>query len=309
MRIGTRGSALALAQSRHIAALLRSAGESPVDLVELKTSGDKHVDRPLAEIAGLGAFTRELEEALLREQVDLAVHSLKDLPTVLPEGLVLAAVPAREDVRDVLVSRSGAKLAELPAGSTVATSSLRRSAQVLHARPDLRCVEVRGNVPTRLRKVEEGQCDAIVLALAGLKRLGLADKVTEIFEPSVMLPAVAQGALGLETREADRATRAAVEKLTDAAAFVAARAERELLRSLGGGCRLPLGAWARVEGGTLTLDGIACSPDGSQVVRATGSGPASDPEAVGRAVSDKLRAQGAEELLKLAPVIPPPPKA
>jgi hydroxymethylbilane synthase len=303
MRIGTRGSALALAQSRHIASLLGAAGVAGVELIELKTSGDRHVDRPLAEIAGLGAFTRELEEALLRGQVDLAVHSLKDLPTVIPAGLALAAVPEREDVRDVLVSRSGARLMELPAGSRVATSSLRRSAQVLAARPDLKCVEVRGNVPTRLRKVDEGLCEAIVLALAGLKRLGLADKVTEIFDPAVMLPAVAQGALGLETRASDTASRAAVEKLSEPNAFAAVRAERELLRNLGGGCRLPLGAWARVERGRFVLDGCACAPDGSRVVRASGEGDANDPEALGRAVSDKLRAQGAIELLALAPPI------
>jgi hydroxymethylbilane synthase len=303
MRIGTRGSALALAQSRHIAARLREIGVAEVELIELKTSGDKHVDRSLAEIAGLGAFTRELEEALLRGEVDLAVHSLKDLPTIIPAELALAAVPAREDVRDVLVSHAGHKLMDLPAGSRVATSSLRRAAQVLAARPDLKCVEVRGNVPTRLRKVEEGQCEAIVLALAGLKRLGLADRVTEIFEPAVMLPAVAQGALGLETRVTDSATRAAVEKLADANAFTAVRAERELLRSLGGGCRLPLGAWARVENGRLILDGCACAPDGSKVVRASGEGEMGEPEALGRAVSEKLRAKGAEALLKIAPPI------
>jgi hydroxymethylbilane synthase len=303
MRIGTRGSALALAQSRHIASLLTAAGVPQVELVELKTSGDRHVDRPLAEIAGLGAFTRELEEALLRGQVDLAVHSLKDLPTVIPAELALAAVPEREDVRDVLVSRSGQKLMELPAGSRVATSSLRRGAQVLAARPDLKCVEVRGNVPTRLRKVDEGLCEAIVLALAGLKRLGLADKVTEIFEPAVMLPAVAQGALGLETRASDAASRAAVERLSEPNAFTAVRAERELLRTLGGGCRLPLGAWARVENGRFVLDGCACAPDGSKVVRASSEGDAKDPEALGRAVGEKLRAQGAIELLALAPPI------
>ncbi|HVP38709.1 MAG TPA: hydroxymethylbilane synthase [Candidatus Saccharimonadales bacterium] len=299
MKIGTRGSALALAQARQVASLLRAAGVPQVELVELKTSGDRHVDRPLAEIAGLGAFTRELEEALLREQVDLAVHSLKDLPTALPPGLALAAVPAREDVRDVLVSRSGAHLAELPAGSRVATSSLRRSAQVLAARPDLACVEVRGNVPTRLRRVEEGRCEAVVLALAGLKRLGLAGRVTEILEPSVMLPAVAQGALGLEVRAADAATREPVSGLNDVASWTAVRAERELLRDLGGGCRLPLGAWGRIEAGKLRLDGCACAPDGSRVVRAAAEGSADDPEALGRAVGAALRAQGAEELLRM----------
>ena len=298
MKIGTRASALALAQSRQVARMLGDAGVAGVELVEVHTSGDKDVVRPLAEIGGMGVFTRELEEALLDSRVDLAVHSLKDLPTRLPDGLALAGVPRREDVRDVLVSRGGVPLDRLPSGARLGTSSLRRSSQILALRPDLKALEIRGNVPTRLRKLDQGEYDAIVLALAGLKRLGLADRVTEILDPERVLPAVAQGALGLETREHDPETRAAVERLVHPESQAAAIAERALLRTLGGGCRLPIGAWARMEDGRLVMDGCACSVDGRKVLRAHSSGSQEKADDLGVEVGRLLADQGAAQLLK-----------
>ncbi len=297
MKIATRASALALAQSNHIAGLLRDAGVPGVELLEIRTSGDKDRVRPLSEIGGLGVFTRELEQALLGEVADLAVHSLKDLPTILPEGLTLAGVPVREDPRDAWLSRGGLTLERIPAGGRVGTSSQRRSSQVLAARPDLVCVEIRGNVPTRIRKMDEGEFDAIVLAVAGLKRLGLADRITQVLEPEVMLPAISQGALGLEARSGDTETCAAAVGISHADTKAAVLAERALLRRLGGGCRLPIGGWGRIEDGRLLLTGCACSLDGKTVLRASGAGTARDPEALGRQVATALLEQGAAELL------------
>jgi hydroxymethylbilane synthase len=297
MKIGTRASALALAQSRWVAEQLRAAGVADVNLVEMVSSGDKEVHRPLAEIAGLGAFTREIELALLANEVDLAVHSLKDLPTTLPEGLTLAAVPVREDVRDTLITAGGLQLADLPAGARVGTSSQRRAAQILAMRPDVKCVEIRGNVPTRIQRVDEGAFDATLLALAGLRRLGLAHRASQIFEPAQILPAVGQGALGLETREGDAQTRSAVARLSDPDVYASVLAERSLLRALGGGCRMPLGAWGRVEGGRLKLDGCACSLDGKRVLRAAAEGAPGDAEALGLEVARQLEARGAKALL------------
>lgn len=297
MKIATRASALALVQANHIAGVLRNAGIPAVELMEIRTSGDKDRVRPLSEIGGLGVFTRELEEALLAGVADLAVHSLKDLPTVLPEGLVLAGVPEREDPRDAWLSRGGQPLEDIPAGSRVGTSSMRRSSQVLAARPDLLCAEIRGNVPTRIRKMDEGEFDAVVLAVAGLKRLGLAGRITQVLPPEVMLPAISQGALGLETRLEDTVTRAAAVTISHPGTRDAVLAERALLRALGGGCRLPIGGWGRIEAGRLLLDGCACSVDGKRVLRASGDAAPGDAEALGIQVAALLREQGALELL------------
>jgi hydroxymethylbilane synthase len=295
LRIGTRGSRLALWQAQHVAALLRP---HPVELVEIQTVGDQVRDRPLAQIGGDGLFTKEIQKALLAGAVDLAVHSLKDLPTLPVEGLVLAAVPRRGPTGDVLVSHRHRRFDDLPPGAVVATSSLRRRAQVLHRRPDLRLVDIRGNVETRLRKLAEQDLDAVILAQAGLERLGLGDAITEVLDPAWILPAVGQGALGLECRADDRATLALVEPLNDPPTRQAVLAERALLRALGGGCLVPIGAAGTVAGNLLHLRGAVLSPDGTRRVGGEVSGSADDAEALGRRLAQQLLKKGAGELLR-----------
>src|SRR5215831_17093059 len=254
LRIGTRGSRLALWQANHIADCLRPlAAPRPVELVHIQTTGDIQRDAALTRIGGEGLFTKEIQRALLDGSVDVAVHSLKDLPTLVVEGLVLAAVPPRGATGDVLVSHRHADFDTLPPGAVVATSSLRRRAQVLHRRPDLRLVDIRGNVETRLRKLDEQGLDALVLAQAGLERLGLAGQITEILDPAWMLPAVGQGALGLECRADDPETLNLLQELNHLPSQRAVLAERSFLRALGGGCQVPIGALAPVNGDTLTL--------------------------------------------------------
>ncbi|HXG12465.1 MAG TPA: hydroxymethylbilane synthase [Gemmataceae bacterium] len=296
LRIGTRGSPLARWQANHVAELLRPlAGPRPVELVEIQTTGDQLRDRPLVQIGGEGVFTKEIQRALLAGRVDLAVHSLKDLPTVPVEGLVLAAVPRRGPAGDAFVSHRHAGFDRLPTGAAVATSSLRRRAQVLHRRPDLCLVDIRGNVETRLRKLAEQDLDGLILAQAGLERLGLGGVITEML--GWMLPAVGQGALGLECRADDHATLTLVAPLDDPPTRQAVLAERALLRALGGGCLIPLGAAASVSGDVLVLRGVVLSPDGTQRVGGEISGPADDPEAVGQKLAGMLLAQGARQLL------------
>ena len=291
--IASRGSQLALWQAHWVQGELAARGhESRIEII--KTTGDKITDVPLAKVGTKGLFTKEIEEALLDGRADLAVHSLKDLPTELPEGLVLAAVPPREDSRDAIV---GKRLAELPAGGKVGTSSLRRSAQLRKARPDLVIESVRGNLDTRLRKLDEGQYDAIVLAAAGLRRLGWADRIAETLGPDVMCSAVGQGALAIETREGG-AGFDAVRALDDADTHAAVLAERGVLGSLGGGCQVPIGAHARIAGGRLFLLGVVASPDGSEIIRAEAEGPAADAEALGRALGAALLERGAKRILE-----------
>jgi hydroxymethylbilane synthase len=297
LRIGTRGSPLALWQANHVAALLRALTDRPVELVEIQTAGDQVRDRPLAQIGGEGVFTKEIQRALLDHSVDLAVHSLKDLPTFAVEGLVLAAVPARGPTGDAFVSRRHRRFDELPQGAGVATSSLRRRAQVLQRRPDLRLLDIRGNVETRLRKLDEQAIDALILAEAGLHRLGLDHAITEVLDPAWMLPAVGQGALGLECRREDQGARAVVELLNDPPTRQTVLAERAMLRALGGGCQVPIGALAAVAGATLTLRGSVLSPDGSRRVDGQAAGPVTAAEAVGERLAGQLLAQGARELL------------
>jgi len=260
----TRKSALALAQCRAFIAHVKSFNPD-IEFVEeqVVTSGDKIQDRPLAEIGGKGLFVKEIEEALLERRADIAVHSIKDVPSSLPSGLAIVCIPRREDPCDVLVSPKYKTLAALPKGATVGTSSLRREVSLKAARPDLQIVPMRGNVDTRLRKVDEGQCDAIVLARAGLVRLGIEDRATEILSPEISLPAVGQGALGIEAREDDLAVRAILEKVNDLNTAIAVAAERGVMEALGGDCKTPLGAYAQAIESSLFLRAFIANPDGT----------------------------------------------
>jgi hydroxymethylbilane synthase len=288
LRIGTRGSPLALFQARLAAEKLAAArpalaAPGALEVTPIRTTGDKVLDRPLAEIGGKGLFSKEIDEALKSRRVDLAVHSVKDMETRLADGIVLAAVLEREDPRDVFVSARAATLAALPRGGVVGSSSLRRRAQLLNRRPDLRVVAMRGNVETRLRKLDEGALDAILLALAGLKRLGLAGRATEILSVDAMLPAVGQGAIGVACRADDRATRELVAALDHAPTAACVAAERAMLAVLDGSCRTPIGGLAEIDGtGSLSLKGLVARPDGSGLLRTSRQGAASDAEAIGR---------------------------
>jgi hydroxymethylbilane synthase len=290
--IASRGSQLALWQANWVRDRLAALGrESRIEII--KTTGDKITDVPLARVGTKGLFTKEIEEALLDGRAALAVHSLKDLPTDLPEGLALAAVPPREDARDAIV---GKKLAELAAGAKVGTSSLRRAAQLRALRPDLVVESIRGNLDTRLRKLDEGRYDAIVLAAAGLKRLGWGERIAEILDPEVMCPAVGQGALAIETRATGEGFDA-VSTLDHAPTRAAVTAERAVLGSLGGGCQVPIGAHASVEGDRLRVSGVVASPDGSETVRAQAEGPAAEAERIGRELGADLLQGGARRIL------------
>ncbi len=282
-----------------MAARLEDLGAEVV-LVPVSTSGDRQQRESVAALGGQGVFTKEIQHALLEERIDLAVHSLKDLPTEPVDGLCLAAVPQRAAVSDVLVGREHARLEELPEGAVVGTGSLRRRAQLLCARPDLRVRDVRGNVDTRLRKLDAGDYDALVLARAGLERLGLSDRITQVLPPEVVLSAVGQGALGLETRSDDRATQAAVEPLDHAPTHASVLAERTLLARLEGGCLAPIAAWGRPKDDWLELTGRVIHPDGTKRIEATLTGPLGEPIELGRRVADALADQGAADLIRAA---------
>jgi len=300
LRIGTRGSPLALWQADYVAGRLRPlAAPRPIELIQIETSGDMVRDLPLSQIGGDGLFTKEIQRALLANIVDVAVHSLKDLPTTHVEGLTLGAVPPRGATGDVFVSRRHARFDDLPHGAVVATGSLRRRAQALHRRPDLKLTAIRGNVGTRLNKLDEQNLDAIILAQAGLERLGLSEHITEILDPSWMLPAVGQGALGLECRSDDPATLAILGQLNDAPTQQAVLAERALLRGLGGGCLVPIGARAVIKGDLLTLRAAVLAPDGSRRVAGKAEGWDVDAERIGLALADHMLQQGARELLAM----------
>jgi hydroxymethylbilane synthase len=291
--IGSRGSQLALWQARWIAARLGERGqETRIEII--KTTGDKITDVPLATVGTKGLFTKEIEEALLDGRIDLAIHSLKDLPTEVPNGLALAAVPEREDPRDAVV---GARLRDLTDGAKVGTSSLRRAAQLRLTRPDLVIESVRGNLDTRVRKLDEGQYRAIVLAAAGMKRLGWAHRMAEILSPEIMCPAVGQGALAVETR-ADGAARDICAALDHAATRAAVTAERAVLAALGGGCQVPIGAYAVVDGDALRLIGVVIAPDGTRAVRKNAAGAVDDAETIGKHVGRALLDAGAREILE-----------
>ncbi len=300
LRIGSRGSALAMWQANAVRGRLERVVGVEAEIVTIKTSGDRFQQANVAQIGLKGVFIKELEDALLEGSVDFAVHSMKDVPTQIPAGLAFPAICEREDVRDALLSRSGARLAALPAGARIGTSSLRRQAQIRHIRPDLDLGDLRGNVDTRLRKLERGDYDAIVLAKAGLDRLGWSSKITEVIPPEVSLPAVGQGALGIEARADEREVLEVLAQLEHPPTRVALTAERALLAELEGGCQVPLGAWARFEQGALVLDACVLSVDGIESVRQRVVGIPRDAEALGRELAQTMLAAGADRILKLA---------
>ena len=308
LRIGTRSSALALWQANYVRqALAKACGVEP-EIIPIRTVGDRLQSASVAEVneaigaeGGKGIFIKEIEDALLSGSVDLAVHSMKDVPTEIPQGLAFAAITRRDDPRDCLISHDGLTLERLPQGARVGTSSLRRQAQLRHHRPDLRALDLRGNVDTRLKKVAAGEFDAIILAVAGVTRLGASHRITEILSSEVMLPAVGQGALGIEIREDDHDTSEQVALLDHAETRACVGAERALLRELEGGCQVPLGAWARMEKtGEIFLQSCVLSPDGVQFVRGEERGAAADAEAIGENLAATLIAAGADRILRLA---------
>jgi hydroxymethylbilane synthase len=299
IRIATRKSPLALWQARHVATLLERAHPGlGVELCEMSTQGDKLLDTPLAKIGGKGLFVKELEQSLLEGRADLAVHSMKDVPVELPAGLCLPVVLAREEPCDALVSNRYRTFDELPPGARVGTSSLRRQAQLHARRPDLAIETLRGNVGTRLKRLDDGRFDAIVLACAGLIRLGLEDRIAQVLGPSVCVPAIGQGAIGIECREGDEATRRLIDVLDDAATHVCIAAERAVNARLEGGCQVPIAAHATLDGDTLHLSALVGRPDGSEIVRGQSSGPAREAEAIGLALADDLLARGARDILQ-----------
>ena len=329
LTIGTRGSPLALWQANHVAERLRAAFPGlTVRLEAIKTTGDKILDAPLATVGGKALFVKEIEEALLDHRVDLAVHSMKDVPTELPRGLTIGAVTEREDPHDVLISRTGARLDDLPSGARVGTSSLRRQAQLLHHRSDLHIIPLRGNLDTRIRKLGTEGLDAIVVAAAGVKRLGLMDRTTEFLPPEISLPAIGQGALGIEIRqpstEAARFTRAEAQPrsqkppgsarggaespepsmlrimsaLDHPDTHVAVLAERAFLRRLGGGCQVPFAAHARIMDNRIILRGLVATPDGKHLVTGERQGVRTEGELMGTALAEDLLSRGAAEILR-----------
>jgi hydroxymethylbilane synthase len=295
LRIGTRGSPLARWQAEHVAGRLQELGVA-TELVFIATQGDVRTG-PLGQIGGVGLFTKEIQRALLAREIDVAVHSLKDLPTDRVEGLMLGAVPERESPGDVLVARASPDFASLPAGSRIGTGSLRRRTQLLHARPDLEVLDIRGNVDTRLRKLEEGEFDAIVLAEAGLSRLGLSNRITQVLPKELILPAVGQGALGIEIRSDDERAQQAVAPLDHPITHAAVVAERSLLAELRGGCLAPVGAWCRMEGSELRLDGVVLSADGRVKIEAGATSSLVEAAGLGLRVARRLREQGSDELI------------
>ncbi|MBN8937296.1 MAG: hydroxymethylbilane synthase [Rhizobiales bacterium] len=292
LRLGTRGSPLALAQARMVReGLAKAHGFDPerIAIEVIRTSGDRIQDRPLAEAGGKGLFTKELEEALIGGAIDLAVHSSKDMPTVLPPGLVLSTFLRREDPRDAFISRKASSIAALPRGATVGTASLRRQAMLLRLRPDLVVVPLRGNVETRLRRLDEGVADATLLALAGLKRLGLADTATAILDTEEFLPAVGQGAIGIELRADDNRTRDLLAPINHVATATALAAERAFLAVLDGSCRTPIGGHATIAKGKLRFRGMIVKPDGSEAFETVREGKAADAEALGADAGAELK--------------------
>ncbi len=299
--IGTRGSALALKQTKMVKAEMEELWpELKIELEIIKTTGDRFQDRPLPEVGGKGLFTKELEEAMLDGRTDMAVHSMKDLPTELPPGLILATITEREEPWDALVTSQnpGRKIEELPENARVGTSSLRRQAQLLNLRPDFQILPLRGNLDTRLRKLNDEKMDGIVVALAGLKRMGWEDRVTQVLPPEICLPSVGQGALGIEIRGNDSELFDLLQKLDHPATRSAIIAERELLHVLQGGCQVPVGGYGSLSEDLLILEGMVASLDGNELIRHCMEGPSADPQGLGRALAQKLLEMGADRILQ-----------
>jgi hydroxymethylbilane synthase len=295
--IGTRGSKLALWQSEYIKGLVEEITGLPVELKIIKTTGDKILDVPLAKVGGKGLFTKELEVELLAGTVDLCVHSMKDVPTELPEGLGIAAMPPRVDPRDALVSGKGYTLDTLPQGAKVGTSSLRRVAQLRALRPDVEIVDVRGNLDTRMRKAETGDVDAVILASAGITRMGWAERISSYIPTGQMVSAVGQGAIGVEIREDDEFMAEVADRMADGPTMVCVTAERVVMRKLEGGCQVPIGAYARLDGDTLVMDAIVASVSGDRILRARLEGPADEPISLGEKMVAELLDLGADTIL------------
>jgi len=297
IRLGSRGSKLALWQAEFVQSEIERKTGRKVGITRIKTTGDMILDVPLARVGGKGLFVKEIEEALLSGQIDLAVHSMKDVPTDLPDGLTIVAITRREDPRDAFLSVKYRSFAELPRGAKLGTSSLRRQTQLLGLRPDLSVESLRGNLDTRIRKMEEGRFDAIILAAAGLRRLGWESKITQYIPEEMSLPAIGQGALGIEIRSDDPDTREAVSFLNDRETALAVRAERGFLKRLEGGCQVPIASHGRVEGDKIVLQGMVGRPDGSEVIRGSAQGSISDPEALGVVLAEQLLGRGAMKIL------------
>ena len=299
IRIGTRGSKLALWQANHVKDRLEAAHPGlTAELVTITTTGDRVQDRSLLEMGGKGAFVKEIEEALLGEAIDIAVHSMKDVPVTLPDGLHLPVVCKREDPRDGFIANAYTHPREMPAGARIGSSSLRRKCQLMARFPALEVAEIRGNVDTRLRKLDEGQYDAIVLAAAGLRRLGWAERITTLLDPADSLPAMGQGTIGIEAREGDEATLARIRAIEDADTAVRTRAEWALNRRMQGGCEVPMGGYAELDDDRLRLRGLVGEPDGSRLIEDEVSGAADDAEALGSELAERLLAAGAEAILE-----------
>jgi len=299
LRIGTRGSQLALFQANWVGEkLIQAHHDLKVTLVKIKTTGDKIQDAPLAKMGGKGLFVKEIEEALIAKRIDLAVHSVKDVPTDLPEGLHLSAITKREDPRDVLISREKTLLKSLPQGAKIGTGSLRRQAQLLHFRDDLNFIPLRGNLDTRLKKLETMNLDGIILAYAGVRRLGVENRITEVIPVEVSLPAIGQGALGIETRIEDKEVEEKIQFLNDPESSVAVASERAFLRKLGGGCQVPIAAFGRIVGSNLQMDGMVGAINGKRLVRNYIEGPIEKAEALGMELAEILLKKGAEEILE-----------
>lgn len=299
IKIGTRGSALALWQAEWVKSELEKRYQGmTVTLTKIKTTGDKILDVPLAKVGGKGLFVKEIEEAMLANEIDIAVHSMKDVPTFFPDGLHLSCITKREDPRDALLTRNGVTFKELPKGANVGTSSLRRQAQLMNIRPDFVIHQLRGNVDTRLRKLKEGQFDAIILAAAGIKRLGLAENVTEYIDPEISLPAIGQGALGIECRVDDRELNDLIAFFNHDDSRTCVTGERALLRRLEGGCQVPIACYGRMKDGKLHLTGLVGSVDGKRIIKDTIEGAPDTAEKLGVTLAEKLLVQGADVILR-----------
>ena len=299
IRIGTRSSALALWQAEWVKSELEKKYTGLlVSLTKIKTTGDKILDVPLAKVGGKGLFVKEIEEAMLANEIDIAVHSMKDVPTFFPDGLHLACITKREDPRDALLTRNKVRFNDLPKGANVGTSSLRRQAQLMSVRPDFVIHQLRGNVDTRLRKLKEGQYDAIILAAAGVKRLGLAENVSEFIDPAISLPAIGQGALGIECRVGDRELNDMIAFFNHAESRVCVTGERALLRRLEGGCQVPIACYGEMKNGNLHLTGLVGSVDGKRIIKDTIEGAPDKAEKLGVTLAEKLLSRGADVILR-----------